>query len=466
MNRNIIKRLALLSVLVPLISFYSCGCNGKKNDATPAANGNNDKDPAQYGTPFSGVPDPRDAVIYQVNIRCFSANGDLKGVTARLDQIKDFGTNVIYLMPVYPVGQVKSLNSPYCVKDYTSVNPEFGTIDNLRALIDGAHQRNMAVILDWVGNHTSFDHTWISNTSWYQKDASGNIISPPGTGWTDVAQLNFSNNEMRKAMIKAMKYWLYTANADGFRCDYADGPPADFWKQAIDSLRNISTHKLLMLAEGKRSANFSSGFDFNFGFNFFDKLKTVFSASQPAQDLEQLNTCDYTGATGSQQIVRYTTNHDVNGSDGTPQELFGGQQGSMAAFIVAAYMKGVPMIYNGQEVATPFRLTFPFTSAKIDWSLNPEVTAEYKKIIAFRNNSEALRRGSLSTFSSADVVAFTKESGPDKVLVIVNLRNRSVSFTLPTALAGSSWKDAFSGQSVQLQTSVSLDPYSRLILKK
>jgi len=344
------------------------------------------------------------------------------------------------------------------------LNPEFGTLTDLRLLIDGAHSRGMSVILDWVANHTSWDHAWMSNTSWYAKDSIGNIVIPHG--WKDVAQLNFANTDMRNAMIKAMKYWILAANADGYRCDYSDGPPADFWKQAIDTLRNIKTHKLLLLAEGTRSDNFASGFDYAFGFRFFDQMKTVFSANQPATTLDNINTTEYYGANQSNRVVRYTSNHDVNSSDGTPLDLFGGNPGSMAAFVVAAYMNSVPMIYNGQEVGTPYRLKFPFTGNVINWSLNPEMAAEYKKIIAFRNNSEAIRRGTLLSCSTADVCAFTRISGTQTVFVLSNLRNNSTVFTLPAALASSTWSDGFTGNTVSLSKQLTLAPYSYLVLKK
>ena len=422
--------------------------------------------PPQSGIPFTNMPDRRDVTVYQVNMRVFSKDGDFKGVTARLDSIKALGVNVIYLMPIYPVGMKNSVNSPYCIQDYKAVNKEFGTLDDLRVLVEGAHKRNMAVLLDWVANHTSYDHVWTGNKTWYLQDSAGNIISPPGTGWNDVAQLNFRNADMRLAMINAMKYWVLAANTDGFRCDYADGPPVDFWKQAIDTLRNISTHKLLMLAEGARSENYQAGFDYNFGFRFFEKMKDIYAHDHTVLSIDSLNASDYKGATEGQQVIRYTTNHDVNGSDGTPLDLFGGQQGSMAAFVIAACMKSAPMVYNGQEVGTPFRLTFPFTSKKIDWTPKPQVTDEYKKILAFRNGSAAVRRGNLTSYSNADVCAFTKQQGSETVLVMVNVRGNAVKFTLPSALAGSSWKDGIKGSKMILPGNVDLQPYAYLILRK
>lgn len=466
MNRKLFRsgnNMWCLIVLLLLISLMGCGSTTP--DISDLGNNNTPNlDPDQYGTPFAGVPDARDAVIYQVNIRCFSSTHDFQGVISRLDSIKALGINVIYLMPVYPVGTLKSVNSPYCVKDYKAVNSEFGSLSDLRTLIDGAHTRGMSVILDWVANHTAWDNAWIINPSWYVQNSAGVIQSP--SGWTDVAQLNFQNYEMRAAMIKAMKYWVFTANCDGFRCDYADGPPADFWKQAIDTLHNIKTHKLIMMAESGNSSLFASGFDLTFGFSYYGQLKSVFGSSQAVITLNNTNSQEYASAADNSRVVRYLTNHDVNSSDGTPLDLFGGNKGSMAAFVSVAYSRCVPMIYNGQEVGTPNRLTFPFTSQAINWTLNPSMVAEYKKIIALRNNSSTLRRGTLTSYSTTDVSAFVRQYGSETVLVLSNLRNSALTYSLPAAYANSVWTDAFSGASVTLNTSVDLPPYSYLVLKK
>jgi glycosidase len=320
------------------------------------------------------------------------------------------------------------------------------------------------IIIDWVGNHTAWDNPWIANKSWYEQDITGNIKSPKG--WPDVAQLNFKNNDMRLAMIKAMKGWVLKANVDGFRCDYADGPPVDFWKQAIDTLRNMSSHKLLFLAEGSRGGNFSAGFDYNFGFGYYENLIYIYEKGKSVKSIDTVNLKDYTNAHNGQGVVRYITNHDVNSSDGTPLDLFGGKKGSLAAFVVVAYMKGVPMIYNGQEVGTPYRMTFPFTGIKIDWTINPDVTAEYKKIIAFRNKSTAIRRGVLTSYSSDDVCVFTKELGSEKVLVIANLRKKPVTYTMPPELANSSWKDVFTKAKIRFINTIDIEPYAYMVLRK
>jgi glycosidase len=415
------------------------------------------QDPAQYGIPFAGVPDPEDAVIYQVNMRSFNTPRNFQGVISRLDYIRNLGVNVIYLMPIYEIGTLKAINSPYCVKDFLAVNPEFGTLSDLRTLVEEAHQKGMAVILDWVANHTSWDHDWISNPSWYEQDGSGNII-PPILGWTDVAQLDFNNEDMRNAMINAMKYWVFTANCDGFRFDYADGPPADFWKQAIDTLRNIHSHKLLLLAEGKRSDHFASGFNYTFGFKCYDQLKAIYGSNASVAGVQDIISSEYTNATGSNRVVHYTANHDVN-SSGTPLDWFDGEAGSMAAFVATAYVKGVPMVYNGQEVGTPYPLHFLDTTTVINWNLHPDLVAEYTRIIEFYTGSNAIRKGGVTFHNTADVCAFEKAFENDTVFVVANLRNESKSYTLPAGTANRRKYDAFTDAAMDLGSTISLTAY-------
>lgn len=450
------------TLLAFVITFFSF-C--KKDDKTPAIVPDNSY--PQYGTAYTGVVSPQDAIIYQVNLRAFSADASFKGVTARLDAIKDLGATVIYLMPVYPVGVLNSaggLGSPYSVKDYKGVNTEFGTLADLQALVAAAHDRNMTVILDWVANHTSWDNAWIANKSWYKQDAKGNIISPPGTGWADVAQLDFSNKDMRAAMIDAMKYWVYTANVDGFRCDAADFVPFDFWKEANDALRTITTHKLLMLAEGTRNDHFKAGFNLVYGMGYYSGLESkVYGTGASVTTLQDLNTSEYATAYRGSQVVRYITNHDVYNSDGSPINLYGGKNGSLAAFVVTAYMKGVPMIYTGQEVGTTRGMDF-FYHTPVDWTINADLTAAYKKILNFRKNSDALKNGDLAVYSSDDVAAFTKVTDKEKVLVIDNLRNNNVTYNLPASISKTGWKDAFTGASVTLTDKLFVTPYQYLVL--
>jgi glycosidase len=439
-------------------SFAGKACQLKLQTGNP--------DTLQYDAPFNGVPDRNDVAIYQVNMRIFSNAGNFQGVTERLDSIRKMGTNVIYLMPIYQIGSLKAFNSPYCVRSYNSINPEFGNLDDLRLLVKAAHQRNMAVMLDWVGNHTSWDHEWIStHRDWYLRDASGNPVSPPNTNWTDVAQLNLSKQEMRLEMIKKMKYWIYKTNIDGFRCDYADGAPFDYWRQVIDSLRQIPNRKLILMAEGGRNNHFVAGFDFTFGFGFFNKMKTIYKSNTSATELNALNFSEFSAATNGQQVVRYTSNHDVNGADGTPLELFNGMQGSLTAFTITALMKGVPMVYGGQETGTSSRFYFPFTGSNINWGLNPGIASKYRHVLSIRNSISAIRYAEPQIFSTAGVVAFSKEWQGEKVLVLINIRNANQSISIPTAWANQTWTDATTGNPINLGSSYDLSPYESLILK-
>ena len=454
-----------------LVSLLMMACNKKEDDSvmlpikeqepTPIV----ENDPPVFGTPFQNIPNLDNMIMYQVNQRAFSSTGDFKGITARLDSIKALGVNVIWLMPIHPIGSIKSVNSPYSVKNYRGINPEFGTMDDFRNLVSEAHKKNMAVIIDWVANHTSWDNDWIIYKSWYSQDATGNIIIPAGTNWQDVADLNFDNQTMRQAMIKAMKYWILAANIDGFRTDAADMVPYSFWKQAIDSLNKIPNRKLLFLAEGARADHFTAGFQLNFSWDFYAKLKEVFKSNRPASDLFLSHQNEYASIPKGKKKLRFTTNHDESAWDATPMVLFNGKEGSLAAHLATCYMGGVPLIYNSQEVGRTNTLPF-FSKSPINWSENPDMLAVYKKIYAFYASSQALQTGDLATYPQKDVLCFRRTAGTEQVLVLVNVRNTSQTFLLPTDLANSTWQNVFENKSLILDKEISLKPYQYLVLQK
>ncbi len=426
-----------------------------------------DQDPAQYGTPFAGIPATQDIVMYEVNLRAFSQNGNLEGVRQRLDSIKSLGVNVIWLMPIYPVGVLNSvgqMGSPYSVKNYQEVGAEYGTLDDLRKLVADAHDKNMAVVLDWVANHTAWDNPWISNTPWYSQDGNGNIIIPPGTNWQDVADLNFNNAEMRLAMIKALKYWVLTANVDGFRCDAADFVPFDFWKQAIDSLKSVPNRQLILLAEGSRKDHFDAGFQMNYAWDYYAKLKDVYGNNYSAAGLFTANTLELASIPADVTKLRFTSNHDECAWDNTPLVLFKSKEGSIGAFVNAALMGGVPLIYNGQEVGCAVKLPF-FSRSPIDWSINPDMTATYKKILAFRKGSEAAKQGSLTFVNNTNIAVFSKTYQQETIWVLVNTRGNEVTYNVPVALANTTWTNAMDETAVSVGTQVVLPAYGFLILK-
>jgi glycosidase len=419
----------------------------------PSAN-----DQQQYDIPFIEVPATSDIVMYEINERAFSVAGTLSGIMPRLDSIKALGVNVIWLMPIHPIGKIKTVNSPYCIQNYKEVNPEFGNLEDLRTLVKEAHKRKMAVILDWAANHTSWDNPWIQNKGWYTQDANGNIISPVGTNWQDVADLNFDNQEMRLEMIKALKYWVLQANVDGFRCDAADYVPFSFWKQAIDSLHKIPNRNIIMLAEGARSDHFSAGFQVNFGWDFFNKNKSVFKTNQSAAGYILSHQAEYAGVATGLHRLRFTSNHDECAWDDTPLGLFGGKAGSMAAFVITSFMGGVPLIYNGQEVGCPVKLPF-FSKSPINWTTNPDMMQEYKKLMAVRVGNTAARYGTPENLSTADVCTFRRKSGNNEVLVMVNVRNSNKAFNIPTSLQNTIWKDGMTNENITLGTSQDLKAF-------
>lgn len=447
---------------ISLIIFVSC--QKDKTNPTPPGPIPEDSLYQQYGIPFADIPENKDIVMYEVNLRAFSSSGDLQGVTDRLDELADLKVNVIWLMPIHPVGQINSVNSPYSVKDYKAVSEEYGTLNDLRELTDEAHSRGMAVIMDWVANHTSWDNAWISNKSWYTQDGNGNIIHPAGTNWLDVADLNFSNQKMREAMIDAMKYWVYKANIDGFRCDYADGVPFDFWKQAIDSMRSIEGREFIWFAEGARNDHFTAGFDLSFGWQFYGAIKDVF-AGQPVSRIFTAHTNEYASAPAGKHWIRFTTNHDESAWDATPISLFNGIDGALAASVVAIFTGGVPLIYGSQEVGTVANIPF-FSNSTINWGNNPAMLLTYKKMLQFYASSATARKGQNKVYQHSDVACFKKELNGDEAVIMVNLRNEPTSYTIPAELRSTQWLEVINESNITLGSQMTLDPYQFLLMRK
>ena len=449
-----------------MVSLFVNACNTSDDDDRTSTS--LDFDYKQYGESFQQMPAPEDAVIYQVNLRAFSEAGTINAVTERLDHIQSLGINVLYLMPIYPNGIENSaggLGSPYAVRDYKAVSEEYGSLADLRNLVEEAHDRGMAVVLDWVANHTAWDNNWVEeHPEYYVTNENGEMIPPAGTNWNDVVQLDFENENLQHAMIDAMAYWVYQANIDGFRCDAADYVPEGFWTAAVSSLRGIKDQELLMLAEGGEQRHLRSGFDYIFGFHYFETLKEIHNG-EPATSIQLTHGDEYsTVYDDDKRVVRYTTNHDVNLSDGTPQELFGGLEGSTATFVVAAYMKSALFIYNGQEIGYDQRLAF-FNKTPINWSqANEEVYAEYQQILQIRANSPAVTHGDYTGYSSANIVSFTMSNDEESVWVLANMRNQESSYIVPPALSGE-WQNTMTNTSQNLVNEITLAPYEYYILK-
>jgi glycosidase len=453
----------LLNVCLILIVLTSC-----KKDKVPTPTPPIPTDPSgyhQYGTPYASMPATEDVVIYEVNLRAFSSTGDLQGVINRLTEIKALGVNTIWLMPIYEEGILNTVHSPYSIKDYKKVSTEYGSLEDLRTLTTQAHQLGMSVILDWVANHTSWDNAWITDhPDWYSQNAAGNIIIPPGTNWNDVADLNFNNADMKLAMIDAMKYWVLEANVDGYRCDYADGVPFDFWQEAITSLNSISNRQLLFLAEGTRADHYTAGFHLTYGWNFYTAAKNLWAGTASITNLYNTHLAEYTNVPVGKHKIRFTTNHDESAWDASPWSLFNGKAGALAASVSTIFMGGVPLIYSGQEVGRSTTTPF-FTNSPINWTINQDMLQAYKDMLAFHNESAAARKGTISNFvNSANVLCMKKVLGSESVVIIVNVRNSTQSYAVPSPLTGT-WTNALTNASYTLGSTLSLAPYQYLILK-
>jgi glycosidase len=370
---------------------------------------------------------------------------------------------MIWLMPIHPIGTVNSVNSPYSVRDYTAVGDEYGSLADLRQLTDAAHALGMGVMLDWVANHTAWDHPWIDSTSWYTQDANGNIIHPPGTNWLDVADLNFNNPNMRKAMIEAMHYWIYEANIDGFRCDYADGVPFDFWQEVIASTDTMAEREIIFFAEGSRSNHFAAGFDLSFGWAFYGAVKNVFNG-QAASQIFNASANEYRNTPAGKHWVRFTTNHDESAWDATPIQLFNGQEGALAASVITVFSAGVPLIYSSQEVARSGTLPF-FSRSPINWNANPAFLAANQRMLQFYADTEAARIGELTAYPHNDVVSFKKVHQATEVVVIANVRNANVTYALPPDLANTVRWDVMAQDSISLGSELNLSAYQFYLLR-
>ncbi|MDR0546235.1 MAG: alpha-glucosidase C-terminal domain-containing protein [Dysgonamonadaceae bacterium] len=410
------------------------------------------------------LPELTDVVIYQINPRVFAPENSFNAVVPHLDSIKELGCNILWFMPIYEIGEVNTKNSPYCVKDYKSVNPEFGTMDEFKNLITLCHQKGMGVIVDWVPNHTAWDNPWIVNKDWYTQDSIGNIIYPADTDWTDVADLNFDNQDMRLAMIDAMKFWVNEVGVDGFRCDAVDYVPADFLKQCVDSLRAIPGKKLLMLAEGTRKDHFDSGFDLNYAWGFAHQMRQVYLKNEPASTLFAANTEEYEGIPAGKLKLRFTTNHD-EAAKHAPIVEWVNTRGSMSAYATILFFPGVPMIYGSQEVGYPNDINF-FKHIEMDWTTNPELWQEYQKLLSIHNAGEGLRKGELKqVIDDRNVLMFERISDKETYTIAINVRDSVVTVALPEEICNKQYINLFSGENQTLNDSLTLQPFEYLILK-
>ncbi|HEY8877282.1 MAG TPA: alpha-amylase family glycosyl hydrolase [Roseateles sp.] len=379
------------------------------------------------------LPWSRQAVIYQVNVRQYSQAGSFKAVQADLPRLKRMGVDILWLMPVQPIGKLNrkgTLGSYYSISDYTAVNPEFGTLADAKAFVAEAHKLGFKVILDWVANHTAWDHTWATaHKDWYKLNAKGEIYpvtfnegQPSEEHWDDVVALNYKSEGLRAAMIDAMKFWVREVNLDGFRCDVASLVPTDFWVRARKELDAVKP--MFMLAESDAVDLHTSGaFDMTYSWDLADQVfKKIGKGEAGAPLLREWLAKQPAGYPAHAYRMRFTSNHDFNSWHGTDADLYGDAYQALA--VLTFTLPGMPLIYNGQESRLTKKLEF-FEKDPIAWK-SYELSDFYAGLVALKHQHPALAAGQYGApvkllDSSPDVVAFERRLGPDVVKVAVNL---------------------------------------------
>lgn len=367
----------------------------------------------------------KNAVIYEVNVRQYTNEGTFAAFSEHLEDLKDMGVNVLWFMPIYPISQIEkkgSLGSYYAVADYTSVNSEFGTTEEFKELIDKAHDMGFKVVLDWVANHTGWDHTWITeHPEYYSKDDEGNIISPYGTDWIDVADLNYDNADMRSAMIDAMSFWVKDMDVDGFRCDYAQGVPGDFWNEARATLDAIKP--IYMVAEDGTESDsmITAAFDSNYNFKLYDSLDRGVSVPGYGDDVEKFIDLDLPYGAFKMNFI---DNHDKNYYDGALSNRFGDEKLG-ALYTIVFTSEGVPLIYSGNEEDTTLQVSF-FDKDNMDFG-----DYTYREMLTrfchIKTENEPLYNGiyggnaRIIPKDNQSIVAFKRVKNGKQITVVVNL---------------------------------------------
>lgn len=367
----------------------------------------------------------KDAVIYEIFPRQYSAKGDFNSITADLDRLKNLGVTVLWLMPIHPIGQEKkkgTIGSPYAVRDFYAVNPDYGTKEDLKKLVAEAHKRGLKVIIDIVANHTSWDSVMMKTKGFHTTNEKGEII-PPVADWADVADLNYDNPELRKYMIEMLKSWVRDYDLDGFRCDVAGFVPTDFWELARAEVDKIKPDTI-WLAEWESPDLLVKAFNVDYSWANHAILDKVLHGTAPAYEIRKNWETDNAKNPKGALRMRFSDNHDERRAIARF-----GEKGALAAQTLAFTLDGIPMFYNGMEVGDTTESGFPalFEKMPIFWQTEvrrPEFPLFYKAMIELRKNSVALRRGNLTWLKNSDearVLTFKRASGNEEIVVAINM---------------------------------------------
>lgn len=386
------------------------------------------------GVPARSSPDwLRTGTIYEVYPRDFSPAGNLAAVTARLDDLHQLGVNVLWIMPIHPIGEKfrkGGYGSPYSIRDYYTVDPNYGTLADFQQLVAGAHARGMKVIMDLVANHTAWDSVMMTNKAFYKQDTTGNVI-PPVPEWTDVAGLNYANSELRAYMIGMLKYWIKAADVDGFRCDVASNVPTDFWEQARAQLVQVKPG-LMMLAEASKPELLTNAFDIDYSWPLLATMNDVMMHSAPATKIRSTWEENLRQFPKGALHLRISDDHD----EARAVARYG-LNGALAASALMFTLDGVPLLYNGMEVGDATESGDPalFDKLTIFWSPKERLPLRtiYHDLIKLRNDNSAFTNDRLiwlENDNASRVVSFMRLDDSNEFVVVVNLSNRPVSGSL------------------------------------
>lgn len=419
-----------------------------------------------YAPAFADVPSVDKMKIYEASPRIFANNRSLSAIKSRLDRISELGVNVLWIMPIFETSAVrKPQGSPYSLKSFWNIDPEYGTLQDLRDLVSAAHSRGIAVILDFVTNHSGADCPWVSeHPSWYLQQYS--------PSYTDAALFDWNNTGLQDEMIRAMKYWIQAANIDGYRCDTAmpnraDGVSLEFWRRASGQLKSMQDGRnVIMLAEAAQPVCLDYGFDVNYGWHYCDALGMLFNGTMSVATFFDTDRDEWNSqaSNAGKTRMRHSTNHDRSAS-APVQETYKSQAGADAAFVLALTMGGAPMIYGSQEIGYDGRISiFKGAAPVMDWNINPEIFTRYCRLMTLADN-EVIRKGTTVRITNTNVASFIRRYGSREVLVLVNVRDTPSSYSLTSAVASSQYRNLLTGEPYTFSTN-SLAAYEYLILEK
>ena len=374
-------------------------------------------------------------VIYEIFPRDFSPAGNLAGVTAKLDELHELGVNILWLMPIHPIGEKGrkgEFGSPYSVRDYYAIDPDYGTLDDFKQLVAAAHQRGIKVIMDLVANHTAWDSVMMTNKNFYKQDSAGHVISPVPE-WTDVAGLNYADPELRQYMINMLKYWVKECDVEGFRCDAAPMVPTDFWEQARTELTAIKPD-IMLLDEGEKPELLTKAFDVDYSWKLMWTVNDVISHDAPASNIRR--SWEESRAQFPKDALRMRISDD---HDETRAIARYGVEGALAASALMFTLDGVPLLYNGMEAGDATESADPalFDKLNICWHPHqndrPDFRDIYHSLIQLRKQNPAFRTFNvlwLHNSSESTLVTYLRADDKDEFLVAINFSNRPLDATV------------------------------------